>query len=151
MPATPPPLILPTKSRKTNRRSSTALSKARARLRGVLREDSDDELGDEDLPWEWVRDPKEEDKIVGARMGAFEAYIGDCVLIKGEGLKGEAYVGMCCEFGYGDGEDEGEDEAEMKANVMWFSTEAEIREGRRKRSDYLPVPPSDPSALREGD
>jgi origin recognition complex subunit 1 len=123
---------------KSKKKPSTALSKARDRLRGVTREDSDDELGYEDIPWEWIHstDPKQRDddgvpRIVGARMGTFDVQIGDCILIKGEGLKGEAYVGMACEF------EEGEDE--MLCNVMWFSTESEIRPGAKKRLDSLPV------------
>ena len=66
-------------------------------------------------------------------MGSFDVQIGDCILIKGEGLKNEAYVGMACEF------EEGEDEDDMMCNVMWFSTESEIRSGTKKRTDFLPV------------
>jgi origin recognition complex subunit 1 len=117
----------------TKKRNSTALTKARNRLRGVLREDSDDELGDEDHPWEWIRSD-DDDEIIGARMGAFETQIGDTLLIKGEGLKGEAYVGMACEFKVDE-----EDEDNMVCNVMWFSTESEIRPGAKKRMDFLPV------------
>jgi origin recognition complex subunit 1 len=130
----PSATILP--AEKPKKRNSTALSKARDRLRGVLREDSDDELGDEDYPWEWVysNDPGERNRIIGARMGSFDVQIGDCILIKGEGLKGEAYVGMACEF-YSDKDDEDN----MLCNVMWFSTESEIRAGAKKRTDFLPV------------
>lgn len=129
---------------------------ARKLLRGVVREDSDDELGDEDLPWEWIygglEDPNTPDddsptntpskkrlsqregkarKIIGAKVGNhFECQIGDCLLIKGEGLSGEAYVGMACEFT--------EEDGEMECNVMWFSTEFEIK-SKNKRTDYLPV------------
>ncbi|KAA8897854.1 origin recognition complex subunit 1 [Sphaerosporella brunnea] len=122
-----PPPLQPAK-----KRNSTALSKARDRLRGVLREDSDDELGDEDLPWEWIRSANGK-RIIGAKMGTFDVQIGDCILIKGEGLKGEAYVGMACEF-YPDNEDE----ENMLCNVQWFSTESEIRPGAKKRTDFLP-------------
>jgi origin recognition complex subunit 1 len=121
-------------SKRLKKRSSTALSKARDRLRGVLREDSDDELGDEDIPWEWIYSTDDEDpeeRIVGAKMGSFDVRIGDCILIKGEGLIGEAYVGMACEFE--------EVDEEMACNVMWFSTAGEIRSGGKKRMDYLPV------------
>lgn len=133
---------------------------ARKLLRGVTREDSDDELGDEDLPWEWIYDGAEEKDfpstkadsasptntpsskrrsqqklktrtIIGAKLGdRFECRIGDCLLIKGEGLAGEAYVGMACEFMEEDGEKE--------CNVMWFSTEFEIK-SKNKRTDFVPV------------
>jgi len=127
---------------------------ARKLLRGVVREDSDDELGDEDLPWEWIYDGLEDlhaqgddsptntsskkrrretkaRKIIGAKIGnRFVCQIGDCLLIKGEGLSGEAYVGMACEFT--------EEDGEMECNVMWFSTEFEIK-SKDKRIDYLPV------------
>ncbi|KAI5855626.1 P-loop containing nucleoside triphosphate hydrolase protein [Tricharina praecox] len=153
---TPPPLQT-LRKRRISSSSSSALSKARARLRGVVRDDSDDELGSEDLPWEWVyspstgtgRDGKEKEgkerkdkegkaterKIVGARMGSFDVHIGDCLLIKGEGLKGEAYVGMACEFAEGSGGKEG---GVGVCNVNWFSTESEIRRGAKKRTDSLP-------------
>lgn len=119
---------------------------------GVRREDSDDELGDEDLPWEWVysAEPESLEEVgqeeiggqrrykVGANMGSFNIGIGDCVLVKGEGLQGEAYVGMICEF---EEEKRLEDGGgvEMMANVMWFSTEFEIKNKEKKRRDYLPV------------
>lgn len=135
---------------------------------GVLREDSDDELGYEDHPWEWVYDiavprdsgnanrPSEptdsqltswdtrqsggpaggdghaKKQIVGARMGSFECRIGDCVLLKAEGTN-EAWVGLICEFF----EEEG-DEGKM-ANFMWFSSEREIRNKAKKRTDFMQV------------
>ena len=114
---------------------------------GVAREDSDDELGLEDYPWEWIRrrdsqtedghtqghesDDEEDDKIIGARMGDFECLIGDCVLLKAEGSN-EAWIGLICEF------EEGEEEDAKGANFMWFSTEREIRNKEKKRTDALP-------------
>ncbi|KAI5780541.1 P-loop containing nucleoside triphosphate hydrolase protein [Geopyxis carbonaria] len=106
------------------------LSKARARLRGVVREDSDDELGSDDIPWTWVYSPTTPNSIIGAKLGAFEVRIGDCVLIKGEGLQGEAYVGMACEFLQND------DDSKM-VNVNWFSTESEVTRRAKKRMDFL--------------
>jgi len=127
----PPPPPSPKPSQTRRKRRTSALSKARDRLRGVVRGDSDDELGSEDLPWEWVYSPTDACAIVGARMGCFDVHVGDCVLIKGEGLKGEAYVGMACEFAHTrDG---------MVCNVNWFSTESEILQGAKKRTDFLPV------------
>lgn len=141
-------------------RKTTSISRARKLLRGVVREDSDDELGDDDIPWEWVysAEPDSFDQvgraeingkkreIVAARMGnAFGVAIGDCVFIKGEGLQGEAYVGMICEFkqeereGRGGESGGGGGDGEMVANVMWFSTEFEVKNKEKKRMDFLPV------------
>ncbi|KAK1688136.1 ATPase [Colletotrichum godetiae] len=119
---------------------------------GVARDDSDDELGIDDLPWEWIlksndadasqdhgddaqisrkrRRANPETQIVGARMGQFECHVGDCVLLKAEGSN-EAWVAIVCEFLE-------EEDGEKAANFMWFSTEKEIRNKERKRSDFLP-------------
>ncbi|KAK6213002.1 origin recognition complex subunit 1 (ATPase) [Colletotrichum tabaci] len=121
---------------------------------GVARDDSDDELGIDDLPWEWIYestdaagtpDPTSSDAqntrkrkrtsgkaplIKGARMGKFQCHIGDCVLLKAEGSK-EAWVAVVCEFMEAD-------DGEKAASFMWFSTEKEIRNKERKRLDSLP-------------
>ncbi|CAK7204738.1 Origin recognition complex, subunit 1 [Sporothrix eucalyptigena] len=122
---------------------------------GVSRDDSDDELGELDHPWEWIYDderPEQEEKgtrdgsefprkrkravvessIVGARMGTFECFLGDTVLLKAEGSN-EAWVGIICEFIDDDGDD-----GEKAAHFMWFSTEKEIRNKARKRTDFMP-------------
>ena len=114
---------------------------------GVARDDSDDELGIDDLPWEWIYnveapgregdDAQSErkrrkvsgNKIVGARMGTFESLIGDTVLLKADGSN-EAWVAIVCEFIEDDGE------GEKAANFMWFSTEKEIRNRNKKRNDF---------------
>ncbi|KAL8643292.1 MAG: hypothetical protein Q9228_000099 [Teloschistes exilis] len=123
-----------------HRTSSSPGSKA-ARARqylhagGVLREDSDDELGYDDLPWEWIY-PEEtdnedgKDQPAGARMGDFSCAIGDCCLLKAEGTN-EAWVGIICGF-------EEEEDGKKAANFMWFSTEKEIRNKQKKRTDVLP-------------
>ena len=121
--------------------SKTAKAKAqRARqylsTGGIAREDSDDELGFEDHPWQWIYASKEDRRgeITGARMGDFECRIGDIVLLKAEG-NNEAWIGLICNFQ----EDEDEDgEVEMAANFMWFSTDREIRNKQKKRTDALP-------------
>lgn len=115
---------------------------------GVDREDSDDELGLEDHPWEWIyltpskghlskkhgsRGSHEHKKIIGARMGSFQCMLGDCVLLKAEGSK-EAWVGLLCDF-----LEEDDEEAVKRANFMWFSAEKEIRNKAKKRTDALPV------------
>jgi hypothetical protein len=130
-------------------------------LPGVSREDSDDELGSEDLPWEWIYSGDKEPrggagagdsangadqgdrkrrklssapKIVGARMGDFECRVGDTVLLKADG-SGEAWVALILRF-----VDQG-DEEDKAAEFMWFSTEREIRNRDRKRSDFYWVSP----------
>ncbi|EQK97743.1 origin recognition complex subunit 1 [Ophiocordyceps sinensis CO18] len=115
---------------------------------GTAREDSDDELGSDDLPWEWiysVEPPAHGDdgdghgdskrrkvsgsKIVGARTGSFQCRVGDCVLLKADGSN-DAWVAIICEFIDGDADDG------MAANFMWFSTEKEIRNKNKKRNDF---------------
>ncbi|KAL8831745.1 MAG: hypothetical protein Q9191_000673 [Dirinaria sp. TL-2023a] len=105
---------------------------------GVAREDSDDELGLEDHPWQWIYSSDQERKkgqpeIIGARMGSFQCAIGDCVLLKAEGGTNEAWIGLICEF------QDDEEQDQKAANFMWFSTEREIRNKQKKRTDSLPV------------
>ena len=100
---------------------------------GVNREDSDDELGLEDHPWEWVYSQDcglRSTNIIGARMGSFSCSLGDCVLLKAEGSK-EAWVGLICDFL--------DTEEEKSANFMWFSSEKEIRNKQKKRDDAMPA------------
>ncbi|KAI4686568.1 uncharacterized protein J4E84_005849 [Alternaria hordeiaustralica] len=130
------------------------VDKARQYLAGgaVFREDSDDELGYEDHPWEWIYDNNGIDdaqpeqtasprkrkaaptppakRIVGARMGSFKCKVGDAVLLKAEG--NQAWVGIICDF------HEDPDEDEKMAKFLWFSSEKEIRNQSKKRSDFLP-------------
>ncbi|KAF2018658.1 P-loop containing nucleoside triphosphate hydrolase protein [Aaosphaeria arxii CBS 175.79] len=134
-------------------RKRTKIDQARQFLSGgaVYREDSDDELGYEDLPWEWIYEEHDEAEdtqnatprkrkasealgskrsIVGARMGTFKCKIGDIVLLKAEG--NQAWVGIICDF-YHD-----EDEDEKMAKFLWFLSEREIRDKSTKRTDFLP-------------
>lgn len=115
---------------------------------GVSRQDSDDELGNDDIPWEWIYsdqvperngDAPQSDRkrrkltgnnIVGARIGKFECRIGDAVLLKADGSN-EAWVALICDFVEDDGE------GEKAANFMWFSTEKEIRNREKKRTDFV--------------
>lgn len=122
----------------------------RAAPTGIVREDSDDELGVDDHPWEWVyaeeetadSRPKEggsirkrkrvdegKPKIVGARMGSFECAVGDIVFLKAEG-SGEAWIAIICDF-------QDDDDGEKTAHFMWFSSEKEIRNKHKKRTDHL--------------
>jgi origin recognition complex subunit 1 len=119
----------------------------------VLREDSDDELGYEDHPWEWIYGDKGADqsppddnatprkckvthstqtgRIVGARMGSFTCKLGDAVLLKADG--NQAWVGIICDL-YEDDEDD-----EKVARFLWFSSEQEIRNKSKKRTDFVSV------------
>lgn len=118
-------------------------------LPGIIREDSDDELGDEDHPWEWVYETdttetphtengdsrkrkrvQESNRIIGARTAVFECKLGDTVLLKAEGSN-EAWVGIICDFM--------EDDGEKSAYFMWFASAQEIRNKQKKRTDCLPV------------
>ena len=104
----------------------------------VAREDSDDELGVEDHPWEWMYGRGGEKDVVGARMGSFQCAIGDAVLLKAAG--NEAWVAIITGFSEGEVEDDDGDVVwGKKANFMWFSSEKEIKNGPRKRDDDLPV------------
>ncbi|KAL8712257.1 MAG: hypothetical protein Q9220_003408 [cf. Caloplaca sp. 1 TL-2023] len=124
---------------RTSPEPGSKAARARQYLRsgGVLREDSDDELGLEDHPWEWLwaeetdNDDAEASRIVGVRMGDFQCRIGDCCLLKAEGTN-EAWVGIIWAF------EEDEDDGEKAANFMWFSTEREIRNKQKKRMDAMP-------------
>lgn len=132
----------PFKSTRTTKRAKRAVPP------GIARVDSDDELGIDDHPWEWVyadeqitqvkddgttrkrkRTTEGEPEIVSARMGSFMCSIGETVLLKAEG-SGEAWVGIICEFVE-------EDDGEKSANFMWFSSEREIRNKEKKRTDSL--------------
>ena len=123
-------------------------SRSAAHPPGIAREDSDDELGTEDHPWEWIYEPDSidapsgdghprkrkravEPRVIGARMGDFRCSLGDTVLLKAEGSN-EAWVGIICDF-------VDDDEGEKAASFMWFSTEKEIRNREKKRSDFYPV------------
>ena len=120
------------------RAKASQLSRARRLLsgKGVSREDSDDELGLEDYGWEWIYEKgtgAKKGAIVGARHGpVFFCRIGDCVLLKAESSN-EAWVGLICDF------QEDEESGEKQAYFMWFSTEKEIRNKAKKRTDFLPV------------
>ena len=128
------------------RKSDSKLAKARRWLSGgtVTREDSDDELGYEDLPWEWIygepapteskkrkrEEPESTRTIVGAKMGTFECKVGDTVFLKS--ADNHAWVGIIYEFGE-------KEEGEKSAQFMWFSSPGEIRNKAKKRTDFYKV------------
>ncbi|KXT13628.1 hypothetical protein AC579_9757 [Pseudocercospora musae] len=102
---------------------------------GVLREDSDDNLGLEDPPWEWIYDAKQK-TLAGARMGSFECFLGDTVLLKAP-TSNEAWVAILCEFLEGEEKDEdGDITIEKQATMLWFTSEKGIT-SKTKRSDFL--------------
>lgn len=129
--------------------------------KGALhREDSDDELGYEDHPWQWVYDgedaavpaeqhtPSKKRKasamsdsvrrkatIIGARMGSFSVKIGDSVLLKSP-EQGKDWVGLICAFS----ETDEDGEEEMCAHIQWFAAPDELAFGKRPktRPDILP-------------
>lgn len=120
------------------KKRTTKAEQARRLLSGgsVLREDSDDELGLDDHPWEWILDETKAGAIVGARMGTFECRLGDTVLLKAP-ASNEAWVAILHKFS--EGEEEGEDgevTMEKKASMLWFVSEKEIR-SKQKRVDFL--------------
>jgi origin recognition complex subunit 1 len=130
---------------------------------GFAREDSDDELGYEDLPWEWIYDndsskvqeregdgdktPSRKRKastlndalrksvIVGAKMGDFVVKAGDTVLLKSP-EQGKDWAGIICAFSDVDDDDE----EEMCAHIQWFCSPEELSGGKsfKPRSDVLP-------------
>ncbi|KAM5370686.1 hypothetical protein ACJZ2D_008400 [Fusarium nematophilum] len=138
---------------------NTSTAKSRRQLPGEARGDSDDELANDELPWEWIYnstptaersdEPQNDrkrrkvtgDRIVGARAGQFECGIGDIVMLKADGSN-EAWVALICEFVEDDGE------GEKAANFMWFSSEKEIRNRDKKRSDYYWCFPANPTRLQ---
>ncbi|KAL4916239.1 P-loop containing nucleoside triphosphate hydrolase protein [Aspergillus aurantiobrunneus] len=132
---------------------------------GIIRDDSDDELGDEDLPWEWIYDTELDNagesanaagtpgetrkssrrrtshqpqrRIIGARMGdVFECRLGEVVLLKSP-EPGKDWVGIIIEFL--EEEDDEDDQLIKSANIMWFASPDEFISTRNKRrADALP-------------
>ena len=122
-----------------------------------MREDSDDELGDEDHPWEWIYEKVSDDEInnstgrkrkaitvaeqtrtpVGARMGNFVVRIGDTVLLKSP-EQGKDWAGLVCAFS----EIDEDGEQEMCASIQWFCSPAELV-GSRKTKDRPDVLPNE--------
>ena len=142
---------MPLSITKTTPRKKRYLTKG-----GLQREDSDDELGYDDHPWQWIyedeEDPESPDQpktkkrkagaldgkkrcIVGARMGSFAVGIGDSVLLKSP-EQGKDWVGLASGFS-----DENEDgEEEMCVHILWFCAPDELYHGSRRKpaSDVLP-------------
>ncbi|KAK3693899.1 P-loop containing nucleoside triphosphate hydrolase protein [Podospora appendiculata] len=137
-----------------------AIGRPKRRLPGVCREDSDDELGTDDLPWEWIykneenaHENEQEPDAAGGEDGTgtkkrkratllefppkiIGARMGDFRCHLGDTVllkaegSNEAWVGIICEF-------LDDEEGEKAANFMWFSSEKEIRNSEKKRKDFI--------------
>ncbi|KAI1350165.1 ATPase [Xylaria sp. FL0043] len=104
--------------------------------RAASRTTKDEDLDDE---WEWIyRDVASQSgrsrhegvrRIIGARNGDFECQVGDCVMLKSDGA--HAWAAIITDFV------EADEDGDMAADFLWFSPENEIRNGPRKRSDFL--------------
>ncbi|KAI0165964.1 P-loop containing nucleoside triphosphate hydrolase protein [Xylariaceae sp. FL1272] len=97
---------------------------------------------DHEHEWEWIynadaatqsgRARRETTRhIVGARHGSFQCRVGDCVLLKAD-ASNHPWVAIITAFV------ESDDEGDMAADFLWFSSDTEIRNGPRKRHDFLP-------------
>lgn len=135
---------------------------------GLVRDDSDDELGDEDLPWHWIYDTEEEDTenkettsatdeaetksarrraarpSVKRRRNIIGARMGsfECRLGQVVLLKspepGKDWVGIITEF-LEEHDEEAEDGVVKSANIMWFASPDEFMSTKNKRrADALP-------------
>lgn len=152
-----------------DRRSNSQDTREKARewltTGGILHEDSDDELGYDDHPWEWIFEEEAEGsgsnlreesvdngkqshrrcssratvkrrKIVGARMGTFECRLGQVMLLKSPEA-GKDWVGIISEFLEEENEDD-EEEMVKSANIMWFASQDEFLSTKnKKRADAL--------------
>jgi origin recognition complex subunit 1 len=129
----------------------------------VSREDSDDELGIDDHPWEWIwadederrtvalKSPKEGDdgrrsarkrkatEISTAGNEIVGARMGKFECRMGDTVllkadeSSEAWVGIICDFM------ENEGDGEKMASFMWFASQKEIRNKVKKRTDAMEV------------
>ncbi|CAL3968787.1 hypothetical protein PZA11_004773 [Diplocarpon coronariae] len=152
----------PLKTGTPRQKRADKAERARKLLSGgaLSREDSDDELGTVEHPWEWIYEHGEQEtgsfdeektprkrkakntvrprrEIVGATMGSFTCKVGDLLLLKAED-QGQCWAGMIQRF-----VEEHEEGAngEKSANFLWFANEREIRTTKlkdKKRSDFLP-------------
>ncbi|WEW61654.1 Origin recognition complex, subunit 1 [Emydomyces testavorans] len=130
---------MPPKSKSTAQTKAQELARLWLTKGGIYHEDSDDELGCEDLPWEWIYSshppangsapydrctPAKKKgklsnsasvpptrKIIGAKMGSFECRLGQTVLLKSP-EPGKDWAGIICEFLE---EEEAEEEADSNS------------------------------------
>ncbi|RAH48170.1 origin recognition complex subunit 1 [Aspergillus brunneoviolaceus CBS 621.78] len=150
-------------SRKPNARKRAQLWMTKG---GLVRDDSDDELGEEDHPWEWIYDTEVTDdqdskptadstqdtpksmrrRSVRPNAKRSRKIIGarmgsfECALGQVVLLKspepGKDWIGIITEFLEQDDDD---DEIIKSANIMWFASPDEFMSTKNKRrSDALP-------------
>ncbi|RMZ84760.1 hypothetical protein DV737_g1031, partial [Chaetothyriales sp. CBS 132003] len=130
---------------------------------GLRREDSDDELGYDDLPWEWIyadesahgqngaqttpskkrkagtsMGPSRNRQIVGAKMGSFSVVIGDAVLLKSP-EQGKDWVALVCAFS----EVNEDGEPEMCAHLQWFCSPDELAFSKRSNKRMPEILPNE--------
>jgi len=95
------------------------------------KDDSEDDLDDEDESWEWVYEAEinldheeneaatpsrknrprfQEKRIIGAKTGKFQCKIGDCVVLRPD--RNEVWAGIICGF-----REDGEED-DMEAKIM---------------------------------
>ncbi|GFF44139.1 origin recognition complex subunit 1 [Aspergillus lentulus] len=153
----------PSRRRSARQRAQLWMTKG-----GLVRDDSDDELGDEDLPWHWIYDTGEEDaenkettpatdeaETKSARRRAARpsakrrrniigARMGsfECRLGQVVLLKspepGKDWVGIITEF-LEEEDEEAEDGMVKSVNIMWFASPDEFMSTKNKRrADALP-------------
>lgn len=118
---------------------------------GLIRDDSDDELGVEDHPWVWIYEDDTDSRshsraapskgprrIVGARMGHFDCWLGEVVLLKSP-EPGKDWAGIITEFVLDDEDEDDKGEPVKSANIMWLASPDEfISTKNRRRPEALP-------------
>ncbi|KAL1966463.1 hypothetical protein VTN77DRAFT_4385 [Rasamsonia byssochlamydoides] len=134
---------------------------------GILHEDSDDELGSEDHPWEWIYEGETDEnndlegstendgEVLSSRRRSSRAAVRqaqrkiigarmgsfECRLGQVVLLKspeaGKDWVGIICEF-LEEEDEENEGEMVKSANIMWFASPDEFLSTKnKKRADAL--------------
>ncbi|KAI1821091.1 ATPase [Xylaria intraflava] len=104
-------------------------------------QDDDDDDDDLDDDWEWIYSAANSQSgrarhesarhIIGARNGKIEFHIGDCVRLESDSAS-QIWAAILIDFV------ESDENGAMAADFLWFSSENEIRNGPRKRTDFLP-------------
>ncbi|KAM7190549.1 P-loop containing nucleoside triphosphate hydrolase protein [Naviculisporaceae sp. PSN 640] len=135
-------------------------SKRARRLPGVTREDSDDELGTNDYPWEWIyerveeqneAEPDSESVDENGPSSTRKRKRAASQAVQQRTIIGARMGDFECQLGdimllKAEGSNEAwvgiiseflEDEGEKAANFLWFSSEKEIRNSEKKRRDFI--------------
>lgn len=133
------------------------------RLPGVTREDSDDELGTNDYPWEWIYERVEEENEAepdsetvdeNGPSSTRKRKRAAVQAIQQRTIIGARMGDFECQLGdimllKAEGSNEAwvgiisefleDEEGEKAANFLWFSSEKEIRNSEKKRKDFIEV------------